>query len=149
MVSLVAGIDVSDNPDQGNYRFMGIVIGTPEKINSVAKRLNFNQISKNNTNRSNITSALKFDGKKITGFCIRIDRDDIIAKFKNKKSKNKKQSKSKKNFQTYNRVLFHEIRKNIEAFAYSHNNIISDIVFECDSDCVDFLKDNGITYAYK
>ena len=42
---IIGGMDVSGNPNVGNYVFMGMVIGTKESIDSIVKLLRLKQFT--------------------------------------------------------------------------------------------------------
>ena len=74
---LVAGIDYSGDPETGS-KFLGIVIGTQDAINSAMKRLGPGppHVSKitNKRRRAEILSKLRFNGDTIIAICIRSRR---------------------------------------------------------------------------
>ncbi len=146
MGKLLAGIDVSGNPKDGNYKFMAIVIGTQEKINSIFKYLDPDQkyIYKNSRNRDILSSRLRFDSKEIIAFCIRIDRKMIIDKMIKKKKIDHTSKSSGAIFHIYNTTLLYNIRNRLDTFVNQHNYSLTEILFQCDMDCKKFLKDSGL-----
>ena len=141
---LVGAMDVSGNPDVGNYRFMGIVIGVKENLNAITRGLQLNELSaaavKNNKIRSNLSSKLKFNGIENIGFCIRLDRDEIIDNIKDRVHS----SRHVAAYRRYNHLLFQFMHERVSQFATSHGVELSKIIFQHDADCQAFIKDNNL-----
>jgi len=107
LIVLVAGIDVSGNPYAGNYKFMGIVIGTEEKIQATVKKTGFgmphmNRI-KSRKAQKRIVSEMNFDGKESIAFCVLLDRNAVIEQTKQKGST--QYHTKMKIYRVYNRTL--------------------------------------------
>ena len=151
MTSIVAGVDVSGDPDSGNYKFMGIVMGTRKKIDSVFGYLESDHIHmsmiKNKKTQDEIVSMLKFDDREITAFCIRLDKVEIINTIQNMRKIKSKNVSGRKIIEMYNRLLLRYTRDRIEEFPSKHGYALSEVVFQSDSDCMNFLKDNGLRHS--
>jgi len=148
MTMLVAGIDVSGNPHTGNYKFMGIVIGTEEKIRAAVKKTGFsmphmNRIKSRETKRR-IVSEMSFDGKESIALCVLIDRNGVI---KQAKLKRPTQRHAKKIYRVYNKAVMHHVQKKIGGFLTKHGSTIHDVVWQCDGDCRNIVKENGLQYG--
>ncbi len=147
-MTLVAGMDVSGNPNTGNHKFMGIVIGTKDSIDSMARQLNIKQFLPNQIKltkiRRDLTSQLQFDGKKNIAFCVKIERDQIIKDIKKLSEKKHPHLHRSKIISTHHYLLLQHLREKILNFAITHKYSLSDIVFECDDDCRDFIQSNGL-----
>ena len=66
MTDLLAAADVSGNPIEGNYKYMGLVIGTKENLDAISKRLKLDQFSSNRRIkdkgvRKSLVSKLEFN----------------------------------------------------------------------------------------
>ena len=148
---LSAGIDLSGNSDVGEQEFMGLVICTDDKKNSIVKNLGRNDIHmreiRDRNIQNTIISKLNFNDEESIAFCIVIDKGNIIKKFKQKRKAKQKKISNNKILRTYNRLLMYHLQERISNFLNKCNYVLSDITFECDSDCVGFLKDNGLKYA--
>lgn len=146
---LVAGIDVSGNPHEGNYKFMGIVIGTEEKIQTAVKKTGFSMPHMNRIKsrkaQKRIVSEINFDGKESIAFCVLLDRNAVIEQTKQKGST--QYHTKMKIYRVYNRVLMYHIQKKIEGFLTKHGNTVHDIVWQCDADCRNIVKENGLKYG--
>ncbi len=142
-------MDVSGNQKDGNYKFMGIVIGTQENLDSTVKRLKLDRLSamstKTTETRKALASQLKFNNRENIAFCILIERDQIIKKMRKKKP----MMRNAVVLRSYNHSLFKFINDRIIEFARKHNIELSDIVFECDEDCKWFAIDNGLQHIDK
>ena len=72
MSELLAAMDVSGNPNSGNYGFMGIVIGTRENIEAMIVNMGINQMSvehiKKTKIREHLASKLCFNCREILHF---------------------------------------------------------------------------------
>ena len=71
-IMMAAGIDVSGNTIEGQYKYMGMVIGTQESLESIIKKLELEKYSpgaiKQTLVRQELISKLSFDGKIILPF---------------------------------------------------------------------------------
>ncbi len=146
---IIGGMDVSGNTQIGNYKYLGIVIGTSENINSIIKHLEYEQVLQNTYkyNRKTLVSKLKFNNNESIAFCIRIDKKTIIDKLKNNLRKKHYSISIGKLFHAYNYLILHRIRDQITEFTHKHNTSLSEINFQCDYDCKNFAKDNGLRYT--
>ena len=147
---LFIAVDVSGDPEYGNYKFMGLVIGTNKGIRSIIERLGNNKIHmstiKNKKDQLKIIRQLNFDNKEIIAFCIRIEKDKVIKKIKEmKKNKNIGHQKI---MRVYNHLLMYHLREKITLFLNKHNYSMSEVIFQCDSDCVNFVKDNNLRHTH-
>ena len=100
MVPLVAAMNVSGDPRAGNHKFLGIVTGTQDKINSIIRNVGHSRFHmstiRNKKIRQDIISSISFDGNESMAFCIRIDKKNTVSKLVRKeKAKNKQLLKQK------------------------------------------------------
>ena len=146
---MLAGVDVSGSKFIGNYKFMGIVIGTQESINHIVKNLEFTQIHMNaimdKKKQDEILARLRFNGNENIAFCIRLDKDAIVKRISTRKRSGHRYSR-KNIFRAYDYLLHKYMHERIVAFLAKHNHALHDVVFQCDSDCRDFIKVNGLRH---
>ena len=151
VVVLVGGMDLSGNNYDENSRYIGIVIGTQEKINHIVKHLNLPQTSavmdKSSANRNTLASKMAFDNSEIVAFCVKIDRSRIIGQIKKRARKQNRYFQPEKIWIAYNRLLLSALRDKITSFVNKHNHSIVDVPFQCDADCRSFIKENGLQHA--
>lgn len=77
--------------------------------------------------------------------CIRLDKDAIIKRTAARKKSG--HGHPKKNiFRAYDYLLCKHIREITIAFLVKHDQTLSDIVFQCYSDCRDFIKINALRH---
>lgn len=132
--------------------YMGIVIGTKEKIDSIIRRVGLVPDCnvpkyKSVEGRSAIVSKLEFADGEAVAFCIKVDKIRIVGQIKKKLRKRDRYLENKRIWAEYNRLLLHEVRGKITGFVNFHRCTLSDVVFQCDGDCRDFAKDNGLRHA--
>jgi len=149
MTTLVAGIDVSGNPQTGNYKFMGIVIGTEEKIQATVKKTGFsrphmNRI-KSGATQKRVASEIGFDGKESTAFCVLIDRKAVIRQTKQRGMTQR--YARKKAYRVYNRAVAYHMQKMIGEFLTRHGSTVHDVVWQCDGDCRNIVRENGLRHG--
>jgi len=146
---LVAGIDVSGNPQTDNYKFMGIVIGTEEKIQAAVKKTGFSMPHMNRIKskraQKRIVSEINFDGKESIAFCLLIDRSAVIKQAKQKRAT--RRYTRNRIYYVYNRAVIYHMQKKIEEFLTKHGSTVHDIVWQCDADCRYIIKENGLKYG--
>jgi hypothetical protein len=149
---LLAGMDVSGDNEHGNHKYLAITIGTQEKIKTTYKSFGIDNIhmqSVGKKKQSQILRDLSFDNTDIIALCIHINRKPILDRIAKMRKIRKKRIPENKIIRTYHYLLLHQIREDIEIFLQKHNFAISDIIFECDSDCRNFVKDAGLKYTEK
>ena len=84
----------------------------------------------------------------LLGLCIKIERNKIIAECINS-NKNKKNFFQSDLICIFNQQLFRLIRNKINDFLLQHHYTLTEVCFECDSDCRGFAKDNSLRYTNK
>lgn len=149
MSRLVAAVDVSGDQRSGNHKFLAIVIGTEEKINAIRKNLGNNKIHmstiKSQSAKERIISKVIFDGRESIAFCLRIDMKHILEPIKSKRTTQKRKGQ-KRIYRIYYNAVIYLVRKRIENFLTSHHYAIHDVYFQCDIDCRNMIKDNGLKH---
>lgn len=147
---LLAGVDVSGRPDTGNYKFMSVVIGTDEKIESITKNLGMKNTHMHNISdqgvRDSIISRVNFDGKQCVAFCYRIELDKIIKRINATRAKN---VRKRKIFTTCYYIMWALVQDHVKSFLRKHRCDAHDVVFQCDGDSEAFLKTVGLRPGYK
>ncbi len=128
-------MDASGDPSIDNHGFIGVVIGTKESIDSMAKHLGSNKIHmseiKHKKDRDSIISQLKFDNRHNL-HCVKLNRDVVISRMKRIKQQN---IPNKKILRAYNKFVRYHLREKTTNFLTKYGYTLSDIVFECDMDC--------------
>ena len=147
-------MDVSGNPGVGNYTYMSIVIGIDDIVRQTLRRakdnhdyIHMNQI-KNKKIQKEILLKICFDQKNVLGLCLKIDRDQIIDEFSNSNRKKRKISRTDL-ICIFNQHLFKLVRNYFDNFLPQHKCALTEVCFECDSDCIGFAKDNSLKHIPK
>ena len=147
---IYAAVDVSGNQDEGNHKFMGIVLITEEHLKSTIRDMELKQIPistfKQSKVRNTLSSKLEFNRKESAVFCLRIEQDKIINKIKKMIGKKHRKTPHLQIYQRYHQTVFKNIRDQIMIFGKNHNYELSDIIFQCDDDCKNFVRQNGLQY---
>ena len=148
---LRAAVDISGNQKVGNYRYLGWLVVTDDLVKKIMNEVDnyTKQIRMTDFQKLQryVLPRINFDDRDILAFCIEIDRDPILTRLSNMSRIKHKHISRKKIIRTYNNILFHKIREPTLNFLAAHGKSFSDVAFECDSDCRDFLKQNGLRYA--
>lgn len=143
-------MDVSGNPNVGNYVFMGMVIGTKESIDSVVKLLRLKQFTckqiKDTKIREELSSQLDFNSNENIAFCIRIEQDDIVNKIKAMRHRKRKRITHRKIYQTFHSLVMCYLDDQITQFRINHKCDLSEVIFHCDHDCKSFAIQNNLNY---
>lgn len=151
MTELLAAMDVSGNLEQGNYAYMGMVIGTRDHIEAMIRNMGIDRMSarslKQTETRKELASGLYFDHKESIAFCIKLDRHDIISSIKMKNTKKHPNRLRARIISQYNRLLLEHMHDHLFLFIRKHNYELDEICFECDADCREFAKDAGLKYT--
>ena len=143
---IVGGIDVSGNSKDGNHKFMGIVVGTTEKIDSIIKHIGYEKLapSQYKPNRKIFSSRLRFDDDECIAFCIRIEKKAILDNFKKAVRKRHSQISMGKIIYSCDYLILRQLREKLTEFTNRQRIPLSDVPFQCDSDCKNFIKINGL-----
>ena len=102
---------------------------------------------KNNQTQDKIISKLFFDHKQNQAWCIKIDMDSIISDCLNLIKNKKRRISRVKLVRIFHYYLLKLIRSKIEDFLIQYSCSLYDIYFECDSDCRNFIKQNGLRHT--
>ncbi|ABK78087.1 hypothetical protein CENSYa_1465 [Cenarchaeum symbiosum A] len=144
-------MDVSGNPREGDYKFMGIVVGSQEIFDRIMKNFNSDPRHdtryKTNTNRRFFISKLKLKNKEVVALAVTINRDDIINKVRGQLRIKQKGVSSGKIYKAYNYLVWNRSRDRIQEFIVDHHLELCDVIFQCDRDCRMFAKENGLHNA--
>ena len=144
---MLAGMDVSGNPESGNHKFMAIVIGTVEGIAGVTRRLGPDPVHmctiRNRDVKRSIIDKVAFDGRNLIGLCIRLEKNRTFARLRDSPKQRRRFASNKKLLRTYHSLMWNQLRDHVEPFLHLHNCEVHRLEFECDYDCAGFVRDRG------
>lgn len=145
----VGGFDVSGDEGVGNYKYLAVVLGDEKLIRSKIRRLGYGDTFhmsaiRNRRDKMNVLYNVSFDSDKIKAFCITIERKQILDSIRRTQSRRANRRPPGLLLYHYNRVLFGFLRPRILNYLQLHGYMMSDITFQCDSDCSKFAKDNSL-----
>ena len=143
---MLAGIDVSGDPQSGNNRFMGMVVGTEEGIEAVVGRLETRPIHMTKLRRDEqnaVIDSIAFDDATCMGFCIHTEKSLILSRLADRMRGKQGFLNRKKLSRTFNAVLWSMMHTRVEDFMYGHGFEIHRLCVQCDHDSKDFVKDRG------
>lgn len=147
---MLAGMDFSGDESVGNRKYMGIVVGTKEGIRTVVTSLELHQIHmrtiRGKKKRDATVSKLGFNGNTTIALCIWLDKDAMIEKIRMRKKGHRYPKKRVIN--TYDYILYRYIYKQIIIFCVKYGCTVREVAFQCDGDCVDFVRHNGLERDY-
>ena len=139
-------MDVSGDLEVGNHKYMGVFMATQDGIGSIFRQLRSMNIRsddlKHKRRRRGIASGIDFDGSECAAFCVRIDRDPIIRR--TKQMRRLKKTSEGKIRKTYHGVLFRMLKDRMEGFSLAYGAALAEVRFQCDSDCMNFIRDVGL-----
>ena len=84
----------------------------------------------------------RFDGDIIIALCIRSDTDGIIEKVRKRKPKNRYQTR--RIMSVHDQRLYRYIYDVAAPFFRQHRHDVHEVIFQCESDCLNFTKANGL-----
>lgn len=145
---MLAGMDVSGDAKSGNHKFMAIVVGTDEGVGALTSGLGSKPIHMRSLykgDRNAVMNKVRFDGTRVAGFCIHLEKKRTLSTVLGHLGHQGKQSylNRKKLSRTYNSLIWRMIREPLEGFLLSHGCTARDLVFQCDADCRSFVNDQG------
>lgn len=145
-------MDVSGDIEEGNYKFLAITIGTQESIEGLSNqigRLPTHISGISGENQTKIISKLSFDGKNRKAFCIKLKRNEIVNSIKSRRKIKKRGLPTGSILRTYNYVVMQNVKKLLEQFLLQHGISITELIIQCDSDCIPFAKEGSLKHQYK
>ena len=149
-MEIIAGMDVSGDTLAGNYKYLGVVIGTSQGIEQIEKqierplKLHITRHSKDE--QDSIIEKLHFDGKTCLAFCIKLDRSKILQNIQTLKIRKKRIPKGNL-LRLFNRLLIQQLKPLIQEFLLYHKISIGELKIQCDSDSIPFLKSGGLKHS--
>ena len=139
-------MDVSGDLVVGNHKYLGVFMATQDGIGTIFRQLRRMNIRiddlKRKRRRRDTADGIDFDGGECVAFCARIDRDPIIRR--TKRMRRLKKTSEGKIRKTYHNVLFHTLKDKMEDFSLAHGAALAEVRFQCDSDCMNFIRDAGL-----
>ena len=146
VVVLLFGIDVSGDPESGNYKYMAVFICTEEFLNAMIRRLKLRTgggFGNKKENRKFILATFKFDTPECLALCITIDRKKLLQIAERRVKTGASNLRTNKILYAYNKAAWRSVSGHVEDFIKQHKQDFGDAVFESDGDCIAFLKDVG------
>ena len=138
-------MDVSGDQESGNHKYLCIFMGTQNGMGRIfhelRRHVRMDDIRRKRRKNTTLDGVV-FDGNESIALCVRIDRDPIISRVKQmRRSRKTSEGKIRK---AYHQILFHMIKDRMEGFALRHGVLVTDMSFQCDSDCRNFIRDVGL-----
>ena len=144
---MLAGMDVSGDPESGNHKFMAIVIGTNESIKALDRRLGPEQVHMSRiisrSAKYAIINKVDFDGINRMGLCICLEKNRTFSSLRDRLKCENNPVTNKKMYRTYHALMWNLIRDRVEQFLRQHNFEVHRLAFQCDDDCKFFVRDQG------
>lgn len=148
---MLAGMDVSGNPESGNHKFMAIVVGTEEGIAGLARRIGPGPVHMSTIRSRDVKNAIidniSFDGSNTMGLCLHLEKKRTFAKLRGQPKRKRRFVSNKKLSRTYNSLMWNQLRDHVEPFLQIHNFELHRLYIQCDIDCKDFVNDRGLRRA--
>ena len=144
---MLAGMDVSGNPESGNHKFMAIVVGTEESIAGLARRIGPRPVHmstiRSRDAKNAIIDNISFDGSNTMGLCLHLEKKRTFARLQGGTKQNRRFANNKKLSRTYHSFVWNLARDPMERFLRLHRFEVHRLHFQCDIDCRDFVNDRG------
>jgi len=140
---LIAGSDVSGSDVDGQRRFIGFVIGTAERINSIFNNLEMDRLHMSRLDedeREHVRNTLDFSANDIMAWCFNVEKQNIIDYIYNHQNLRPKNRYKKKIYDHFDRLLLRMFRSELEDFTFSHSSRIEDLNVQCDKDTRDTIR---------
>lgn len=149
MDKMVAGMDVSGDPESGNHKFMAIVVGTGENIQALTKRLGPEPVHMSRIRgrdaKNAVIDAVTFDGRNRMGLCIRLEKKRTFSRLQDILKRERDFASNKKLSRAYHALVRNYLRDPLERFLRQHDCEADQLDFQCDFDCNRFVDDCGWT----
>lgn len=134
---LLAGTDINGDNDDGQGRYITIVIGTETSVNRLYNQIGLNNIEMKNLKKNKrkfVAKTMNFTNIEFLAMCLKVDRQKLIqyitthphskAKFLEKKEVNR----------YFDKILLSLIKDQIDGFCQHHNSRFTKLNFQCDPD---------------
>lgn len=134
---LLAGTDINGDNDDGQGRYISIVLGTESSINELYNKIGLSNIEMKNLKKNKrkfVVKNLNFKDNNFFAICLKVDRQKLIEYITtHPHSKAKFIEKGEVN-RYFDRILLSLIRDQIDGFCQHHNSRFTKLTFQCDPD---------------
>ena len=140
---LLAGTDINGDNDDGQFRYVAIVLGTPTAINTLFNKIRLKTVEMKKLKkhqRKHVAKSMNFSGKEFLALCLKIDRQKLINYITINPYSKAKFIKRKEVYRHFDNILLSLIKDRIDGFCQHHGTRFSQLEIQCDSDMSLTLK---------
>lgn len=133
---LLAGADINGD-DDGQFRYVAIVIGTPTAINTLFNKIELKTVEMKKLKkhqRKRVAKSMNFSGKEFLALCLKIDRQKLINYITTHPHSKAKFIQRTEVYGYFDNILLSLIRDRIDGFCQHHNTRFNKLKIQCDPD---------------
>ena len=145
---LLAGVDINGDNDNGQFRYMALVIGTDVAVNSLFNKIGLKTVEMKHLKKNQrrfVSKHMNFTSNDFLALCLKIDRQKLfnyITTHPHSKAKFIEKSQVHRYFDD---ILFSLIRNRIDGFCQHHQTRLSKLNFQCDPDMTKTILNWNLT----
>lgn len=149
---LVAGSDINGNNDNGQFRYLAIVIGTDSAINTLFNKIGLKTVEmkrlKKNQRRM-VAKNMNFINNDFLVLCLKIDRQKLIEYITTHPHSKAKFIEKKQIHRYFDNILLSLIRNRVDGFCQHHKTRLSKLQIQCDPDMTKTVLNWDLTNSPK
>jgi len=149
---LLAGIDINGDNDDGQFRYVAIVIGTTTAINTLFNKIGLRTVEMKKLKkhqRRHVAKSMNFSGKTFLALCLKIDRQKLIHYITTHPHSKAKFIEKKEVYRYFDDVLLSLIKDRIDGFCQHHDTRFDKLTIQCDPDMSLTVKNWKLTSSGK
>ncbi len=155
---LLAGADINGDNDNGHFRYLAIVIGTPIAIDTLFRKIGLKTVEMKKLkkhHRRYVAKNMNFSEKNFLALCLKIDRQKLISYITTHPHSTAKFLDRKKVHRFFDDIILSLIRNKIDGFCQHHNTRFNKLKVQCDPDMSKTIinwklvtSDEGLAYEF-
>lgn len=134
---LVVGSDINGDNDNGQFRYIAIVLGTDSAINTLFNKIGLRTIEmkhlKKNQRRM-VAKTMNFTSNNFLALCLKVDRQKLIDYITTHPHSKAKFMEKKQVYRYFDNIVLSLIRNRIDGFCQHHGTRIGKLRIQCDPD---------------
>lgn len=134
---MIAGTDINGDNDNGQFRYIAIVIGTETAVNTLFNKIGLKTVEMKHLKKSQrrkVAKNMNFQNNEFFALCLKVDRQKLIQYITTHPHSKAKFIEKRKINQYFDNILLSLIRNRIDGFCQHHKTRFSKLKIQCDPD---------------
>lgn len=134
---LVAGSDINGDNDDGQFRYIAIVVGTETAVNTLFNKIGLKTIEMKHLKKNQrriVAKNMNFTSDDFLTLCLKVDRQKLIQYITTHPHSKAKFIEKTQIYRYFDTILLSLIRDKIDGFCQHHKSRFSHLSVQCDPD---------------